>query len=53
VNRFIEWIGLKQKLHHAERDLWWAPLEQNASSEVKGESDRLFEAGSYFAKVGA
>jgi hypothetical protein len=34
VNRFFEWIGLKEKLHQSEhkspfvseRDLWWASL---------------------------
>ena len=49
VNRFFEWIGLKEKLHRSdhqppfvsERDLWWASLGQNVGSEVNGKSDRL------------
>ena len=49
VNRFIEWIGLKQKLHEtthkppyvSERDLWWASIGENVGSEVNGKSDRF------------
>ena len=49
VNRFFEWIGLKEKLHQSEhkppfvseRDLWWASLGQNVGSEVNGKSDRF------------
>jgi len=49
VNRFIEWIGLKQRLHSAEhkppfvseRDIWWASLGENVGSEVNGKSDRF------------
>jgi hypothetical protein len=48
VNRFFEWIGLKEKLQRSEhrppfvseRDLWWASLGQNVGSEVNGKSDR-------------
>ena len=49
VNRFFEWIGLKEKLHRSdhkppfvsERDLWGASLGQNVGSEVNGKSDRF------------
>ena len=49
VNRFFEWIGLKEKLHRSdhkppfvsERDLWWASLGQNVGSEVNGKSGRF------------
>ena len=49
VNRFFEWIGLKEKLHRSdhkppfvsERDLWWASLGENIGSEVNGKSDRF------------
>ena len=49
VNRFFEWIGLKETLHRSdhkppfisERDLWWASLGQNVGSEVNGKSGRF------------
>ena len=49
VNRFFEWIGLKEKLHRSdhkppfvsERDVWWASLGENIGSEVNGKSDRF------------
>ena len=47
MNRFFEWVGLKEKLHRSdhrplfvsERDLWWASFGQNIGSEVNGKSD--------------
>jgi hypothetical protein len=49
VNRFLEWIGLKQKLHQGTQspplvtagDMWWASVGQNVGSEINGKS-RLF-----------
>ena len=49
VNRFLEWIGLKQKLHQGTQspplvtagDIWWASVGQNVGSENNGKS-RLF-----------
>ena len=49
VNRFLEWIGLKQKLHHGTQapplvsagDIWWASIGENVGSEINGKS-RLF-----------
>src|ERR1700690_4239243 len=47
--RFLEWIGLKERLHMAvhkaplvsERDLWWASLGENIGSEINGNSSRF------------
>ena len=49
VNRFLEWIGLKQKLHQGTQspplvstgDIWWASIGENVGSEITGKS-RLF-----------
>ena len=49
VNRFLEWIGLKQKLNRGTQspplvtagDIWWASVGQNVGSEINGKS-RLF-----------
>ena len=49
VNRFLEWTGLKQELHHGTQspplasagDIWWASIGENVSSEINGKS-RLF-----------
>ena len=49
LKRFLEWIGLKEKLHNMvaepplvrERDLWWVSLGENIGSEIHGKG-RLF-----------
>ncbi len=42
--RFLEWLGLKEKLHHSEHEpplfkegeLWWCYLGENVGAEVNG-----------------
>ncbi len=49
VNRFLEWIRLKQQLHQGTQspplvsagDIWWASIGENVGSEINGKS-RLF-----------
>jgi mRNA interferase MazF len=49
IKRFLEWIGVKERLdgtsHHppfvSVRDLWWASLGTNIGSEMDGKSDRF------------
>lgn len=49
VKRFLEWIGLKEKLHDAihkpplfkEGEVWWCSIGENVGSEINGKS-RLF-----------
>jgi mRNA interferase MazF len=49
MKHFLEWIGLKQKLHEtahkpphvSERDMWWASIGENVGSEMNGKSDRF------------
>ena len=49
MKHFLEWIGLKQKLHDtahkpphvSERDMWWASIGENVGSEMNGKSDRF------------
>jgi len=46
LERFVEWIHLKVKLHTviahpplvSERDLWWVSFGQNIGSEINGKS---------------
>ena len=46
MKRFLEWIGLKEKLHeikyqppHVSRgDIWWASIGENVGSEINGKS---------------
>jgi mRNA interferase MazF len=47
MKRFLEWFGLKQRLHAinhvpplvSERDIWWASIGENVGSEINGKSD--------------
>jgi len=49
IKRFLEWIGLKEKLHakHSnppyvnEGDIWWASLGENVGSEINGKSHKF------------
>lgn len=46
MKRFLEWIGLKQRLHDTEhqpplvteREIWWASIGENVGSEINGKS---------------
>ncbi len=46
VKRFLEWIGLKEKLHSiihkppfvSEGEIWWASLGENIGAEINGKS---------------
>ena len=46
MKRFLEWIGLKEKVHKnealpvfQERELWWAHLGENIGHEENGKGD--------------
>ncbi len=49
MKNFLEWIGLKERLHSAahqpplvsEREIWWASIGENVGSEINGKS-KLF-----------
>jgi mRNA interferase MazF len=49
IKRFLEWIGLKEKLHGSihesplisEGDIWWVSVGENVGKEINGRS-RLF-----------
>ena len=49
MKRFLEWVGLKEKLsetnhrppHVSERDMWWASVGENIGSEMNGKSERF------------
>ena len=47
MKKFLEWIGLKEKLHKKEHrpphvsegDIWWSSLGENVGSEINGKSN--------------
>ena len=46
MKRFLEWFGLKARLHEiqhqpplvSEREIWWARIGENVGSEMNGKS---------------
>ncbi|OHB01328.1 MAG: hypothetical protein A3A90_00430 [Candidatus Zambryskibacteria bacterium RIFCSPLOWO2_01_FULL_35_19] len=46
MKRFLEWIGIKEKIHKKrlpptfeEREIWWASLGENVGHEENGKGD--------------
>ena len=47
IKRFLEWIGLKEKLHNTEYvppffkegEIWWCHLGENVGTEMNGKGD--------------
>ncbi len=47
IKRFLEWIGLKEKLHEKESvppffkeaEIWWCYFGENVGSEINGKGD--------------
>src|SRR5882724_10188406 len=58
VNRFLEWIGLKRKLHQGTQspplvsagDIWWASVGENVGSEINGEPP-VFPSGHHLQEA--
>jgi mRNA interferase MazF len=59
MKRFLEWIGLKEKLHSSdaqpplvkERDIWWASIGENVGSEINGKNDLFSRPVIIFRKL--
>jgi mRNA-degrading endonuclease toxin of MazEF toxin-antitoxin module len=59
VKRFLEWIGLKEKLHNAERrpplvserEVWWISFGENVGSEINGKSELFSRPGLVLKKL--
>lgn len=59
LKRFLEWIGLKEKLHNnkaqpplvSERDLWWVSFGENVGSEINGKSKLFSRPGLVIKKL--
>jgi mRNA-degrading endonuclease toxin of MazEF toxin-antitoxin module len=59
MKRFLEWIGLKEKLHEVtagpplvrERDLWWVSFGENVGSEMNGKSKLFSRPGLVLKKL--
>jgi mRNA-degrading endonuclease toxin of MazEF toxin-antitoxin module len=59
IKRFLEWIGLKEKLHTntfvpplvKERDLWWISFGENVGSEINGKSRLFSRPGLIYKKL--
>ena len=49
LKRFLEWIGLKEKLHHTEHqpplfkegEVWWCYIGENVGVEVNGKGKQF------------
>ncbi len=59
VKRFLEWIGLKEKLHLSlqqapyvsEGQVWWASLGENIGFEIDGKSNQFTRPVIIFKKL--
>ena len=59
MKRFLEWIGLKERLHDtkyqpplvSEREIWWASVGENVGSEINGKSDLFSRPVIIFKKL--
>ncbi len=59
VKRFLEWIGLKEKLDISahtpplvkERDIWWISFGENIGSEISGKSKLFSRPGLILKKL--
>lgn len=59
MKRFLEWIGLKEKLHNvrykpplvSQGDIWWVSVGENVGSEVNGKSNLFSRPVVIFKKL--
>ncbi|MFA6392777.1 MAG: type II toxin-antitoxin system PemK/MazF family toxin [Candidatus Paceibacterota bacterium] len=59
IKKFLEWIGLKEKLHNkesrppfvSEGDIWWISLGENVGSEINGKSEIFTRPGIIYKKL--
>jgi mRNA-degrading endonuclease toxin of MazEF toxin-antitoxin module len=59
MKHFLEWIGLKQRLHESEhtppfvseRDLWWVSFGENVGSEINGKNEHFARPGLILRKL--
>ena len=61
VKRFLEWIGLKEKLHNSvhkpplfkEGEVWWCSFGENIGIEVNGKGGKFSRPAIIFKKLSA
>lgn len=61
VKRFLEWIGLKEKLHGSiaksplfkEGEVWWCSFGENVGVEVNGKGNKFSRPAVVFKKLSA
>lgn len=61
IKRFLEWIGLKERLHDAvyapplfrEGEIWWVSIGENIGSEINGKSKLFSRPVLVFKKLSA
>ena len=59
IKKFLEWIGLKEKLHNkntkpplvSEGDIWWVSFGENVGSEINGKSKVFTRPGIIYKKL--
>jgi len=61
IKRFLEWIGLKEKLHNnphklplfKEGEVWWCSFGENVGVEVDGKGSKFSRPAIIFKKLSA
>lgn len=61
IKRFLEWIGLKEKLHNSafkpplfkEGEVWWCSFGENIGIEVNGKGGKFSRPAIIFKKLSA
>ena len=59
MKKFLEWFGLKEKLHNQEHhsplvsqgDIWWASVGENVGSEINGKNNLFSRPVIIFKKL--
>lgn len=59
MKRFLEWIGLKEKLHNSEHvpplvshgDIWWVSIGENVGSEINGKNSLFSRPAIIYKKL--
>lgn len=59
MKKFLEWIGIKERLHEekhdppfvSEREIWWVSIGENVGSEVNGKSALFSRPAIIFKKL--
>lgn len=59
MKRFLEWIGLKEKIHNSKHapplvsqgDIWWISIGENVGSEINGKNSLFSRPAIIYKKL--